>query len=280
MPQQASLVNFVSALPMLILLALIFDGNVYLPLHDIAQQPLWIWIGGILGSAFITGNILLMSHLGSVATVVLPILGQVTMAMIVDHFGLFNSIQIPMTPMRGLGVAMVLTGVLMIVILGTEHEKEKTKEKKSPLVWIWRTLGVAVGMLVACQTAINTQLGRVAGSPQRAALMNFLVGSIFLLIVFFITLARRKGKMPERKKTSWWMWTGGSIGAVFVVVTVHIATAIGTGMTVIVMLVGMIIGSMIIDALGILGAEKRGIGPLKICGAVIMVGGAFMTYML
>ena len=49
---------------------------------------------------------------------------------------------------------------------------------------------------------------------------------------------------------------------------------------IIVMLVGMIIGSMIIDALGILGAEKRSIGPLKICGALIMVGGACITYLL
>ena len=280
MPQQASLANFVTAIPMLLLLALIVDGNVYLPLHDIAQQPLWIWIGGILGSAFITSNILLMSHLGSVSTVVLPILGQVAMGMIVDHFGLFNSIRIPMTPARGAGVALVLAGVFMIVNLGAKREKTKTREKKGPLVWVWRTMGVAAGMMVACQTAINTQLGRVADSPQRAALMNFLVGSCFLLIIYFITLARRKGNLPARKKTSWWMWTGGSIGAVFVVVTVHIATAIGTGMTVIVMLVGMIIGSMIIDALGILGAEKRPIGPLKICGAAIMVGGACMTYLL
>ena len=280
MPQQASLVNFVSAIPMLLLLAILIDGNVYLPLDDIARQPFWIWIGGVLGSVFITSNIILMSHLGSVATVVLPILGQVTMGMVVDHFGLFNSIQIPMTPERGAGVALVLAGVFMIVNLGAKRENPKTREKKSPLVWIWRTLGVVAGMMVACQTAINTQLGRAAESPQRAALINFLVGSCFLLVVYTITLARRKGNLPKRKKTSWWMWTGGSIGAVFVVVTVHIATAIGTGMTVIIILVGMIIGSMIIDALGILGAEKRRAGPLRICGAVVMVTGACMTYLL
>ena len=50
-------------------------------------------------------------------------------------------------------------------------------------------------------------------------------------------------------------------------------------MAVIVMLVGMIIGSMIIDALGILGVKKRKITPIKIIGAVIMIGGACLTYL-
>lgn len=279
MPARASLANFLTAIPLLLLLTYIIDGSLSIPVSEIAKEPLWIWTGGILGAVYVTGNILLLPRLGSVSTVVLPILGQVFAAMVIDQFGLFNSIRIPVTPLRAAGVALVLSGVFIIVITGQDKEKTGRPEKNA-LIWLWRGLGVLIGILSACQTAINTQLGRIIESPQKASLISFLTGSAALLIVLLITRAKEKGDLPGRKKTFWWMWTGGLIGAAFVLITVYIATAIGTGMAVIVSLVGMIIGSMVIDSLGILGVMKRKVGPLKIFGAVIMLGGACMTYLV
>lgn len=52
----------------------------------------WGWLGGCLGVIFLTGNILLMPKLGSVQTAIYPIVGQMVMGLMIDHFRLFNLI--------------------------------------------------------------------------------------------------------------------------------------------------------------------------------------------
>ena len=279
-PQTASLVNFAVALIPLGVITFIIDGDLIIPWGRIAQQPIWIWSGGVLGAIYVTSNILLLPRLGSVATVVLPALGQVLMGMLVDQFGLFGSLKIESGFLRAAGAALVLIGVFMIVAPNADKNAGGKAGIKSLSVWIWGIIGVVVGMLVACQTAINTELGRVIGSSQKAALISFLTGTTVLLILYIIFRIKNRRKMPPREKPAWWMYLGGFMGAAFVLLTIYIATDIGTGMAVIVMLVGMIIGSMIIDALGIMGVEKRRITPVKICGALIMIGGACITYLM
>ena len=279
-PQTASLVNFAVALIPLGLITFIIDGNLLIPWGKIAQQPVWIWSGGVLGAIYVTSNILLLPRLGSVATVVLPALGQVLMGMLVDQFGLFGSLRIENGFLRVTGAVLVLAGVFMIVASGADKDAGGKFSMKTFSGWFWAILGIVIGMLVACQTAINTELGRVIGSSQKAALISFLTGTATLLILYIIFRIKNRGRMPAREKPAWWMYLGGFMGAIFVLLTIYIATDIGTGMAVIVMLVGMIIGSMIIDALGIMGVERRRITTMKICGALIMIGGACMTYLL
>ena len=55
-----------------------------------STEPWWIWIGGALGVIYLTGNIVLFPKLGSVQTVIMPILGQIVMSMLIDNFGWFT----------------------------------------------------------------------------------------------------------------------------------------------------------------------------------------------
>ena len=83
-----------------------------------AAEPWWVWIGGVMGTVFLTGSVVLFPKLGSVETVVIPILGQVIMALAIDQFGLFGAPQTAASPLRFLGAVVVVAGILCIHVLG------------------------------------------------------------------------------------------------------------------------------------------------------------------
>ncbi len=92
--------------------------------------PAWIWIGGICGVVFLTGNILLFPKLGGVQTVVLPVLGQILMGLTIDNFGLFYSQQTSLTAFRIAGAVLVLLGVVL-VSTAKESKAERTDRQKN-----------------------------------------------------------------------------------------------------------------------------------------------------
>lgn len=79
------------------------------------SQPLWIWLGGLFGIIYLTGNILLFPKLGSVQTVIMPVLGQIVAGLLIDNFGWFDSATRALTPIRVLGAVLVLVGVIITV---------------------------------------------------------------------------------------------------------------------------------------------------------------------
>ncbi len=75
-PFLASLFSFAIGTLFLALIA-IFQGVPLLITSDVfARTPWWTYLGGLLGMLGLTANILLFPILGSVQTVILPILGQ------------------------------------------------------------------------------------------------------------------------------------------------------------------------------------------------------------
>lgn len=96
-PFNAALVSFLVGLLFLSALLLVTGQGLHIPFAQLLNEPAWIWIGGICGVMFLTGNILLFPKLGGVQTVVLPVLGQILMGLTIDNFGLFYSQQTSLT---------------------------------------------------------------------------------------------------------------------------------------------------------------------------------------
>ena len=115
-PYNASFVSFIIAFIFLLLLVFITEQNYFIPFNELAGEPLWIWMGGVCGVIFLTGNIVLFARLGGVQTVIFPVLGQILMGLIIDNFGLFYAPQTDLTLLRVLGAILVLLGVINVVI--------------------------------------------------------------------------------------------------------------------------------------------------------------------
>lgn len=277
-PYNASLVSFVVALLFLSALLLITGQGLHIPLAQLLNEPAWIWIGGICGLVFLTGNILLFSKLGGVQTVVLPVLGQILMGLIIDNFGLFYSQKTPLSVFRIAGAVMVILGVVL-VSMAKENKtaSEKLQKSESTTLWIWRAFGIFAGMLSATQIAVNGYLGKVVGSPIKASAISFTVGIIFLAIIC-IVLHFKNGKSEsfknESAKNPWWMWIGGILGRLYILANVYLSRIVGTGMTVIILLIGSTTGGILVDHFGMFESPKKPINAQKILGVLIMILGA------
>ena len=82
-----------------------------------STTPRWNWIGGPLGAAFVLSGTLLVPRLGTATFLAAAVAGQLTCALIIDHFGLMNINQHSISLGRLLGVVLVVSGVLAVKYL-------------------------------------------------------------------------------------------------------------------------------------------------------------------
>lgn len=295
-PYNASLVSFAVAFVFLILLLIITGQGIVIPFGTLIKEPAWIWLGGICGLVFLTGNILLFSKLGGVQTVVLPVMGQILMGLLIDNFGLFYSEKSSLSILRIFGAILVIAGVIIVslakeikrgsIVEEMEEEVEEVKEdveeeilqKKSSILWLWRLFGIAAGMLSATQIAVNGYLGKVVESPIKASAISFAIGIICLVVLCVILYMKKNPATTtvsaEEQKNPWWMWMGGILGGLYILANIYLSRIIGTGMTVIVLLIGATAGGILVDHFGMFEAPKKPANMMKILGVVIMVAGA------
>jgi transporter family-2 protein len=79
-----------------------------------AQMPWWMWLGGVCGLFIVSTNIVVAPRLGAALLISLAIAGQLTTALVLDHYGAFgfpvHHISLP----RVAGAVLLLAGVVLI----------------------------------------------------------------------------------------------------------------------------------------------------------------------
>ncbi len=282
-PFLASMVSFLVATVFLAITTIISGSPLGISVSLFSSQPIWIWFGGFCGVIGLTTNILLFPKLGSVQTTVMPVLGMIVMGMLIDNFGWFNSIKQTFDMNRTIGVCLVLIGVFLAVVvqevISKRHTSATTKQNQVNQ-WTWRFIGIGAGMLMSIQAAINGQLGIVLHSPFQAAFFSFFIGSVTLITV--VGLKERSYtniKEPIKQSAPWWVWIGGIIGGLYVLMNVYLVGQIGTGQTIVLALFGQIAGSLLVEQFGLLKSVKNRIVPIQILGLILMLGGVFVIKM-
>lgn len=114
-PYIASTVSFFVGALVLVVVTLLADPYFGTEMRLLPSIPWWILTGGgFLGVFYLTSNILLLPRLGSALTVVVTLLGQMMMALSIDHFGWFH---VPVHELNGprmIGIAVMFLGVFII----------------------------------------------------------------------------------------------------------------------------------------------------------------------
>jgi transporter family-2 protein len=80
----------------------------------VTATPWWAWSGGILGGVFILLVILLLPSLGAATLLALVVAGQMSAAVMMDHFGAFGLAQHSVSVSRLIGVALIIAGVVLM----------------------------------------------------------------------------------------------------------------------------------------------------------------------
>ncbi|MFJ6209468.1 DMT family transporter [Lysinibacillus sp. NPDC092081] len=111
----AAFVSFFVGTITLIIVVGVMDRS-YTNIKEPIKQsaPWWVWIGGILGGAYVLINVFLVDQIGNGQTVVLVLFGQITGSLMVEKFGLFNSFKNQIKPIQIFGLIVMIVGVFLI----------------------------------------------------------------------------------------------------------------------------------------------------------------------
>lgn len=78
-----------------------------------ARGPRWAWLGGVVGSAYVVGSVLLTRALGAALATTLVIAAQIITAILLDHFGALGLEQRRLNSARVLAVTLVLAALAL-----------------------------------------------------------------------------------------------------------------------------------------------------------------------
>ncbi|MCR6098484.1 DMT family transporter [Salipaludibacillus agaradhaerens] len=132
------------------------------------------------------------------------------------------------------------------------------------------------GMALPAQFSINAVLRSHVVSPYLAAMISFFIGTCVLLIV---TLSVDKGIKIEREilQQPWWIWTGGALGALYVLATIILIPKLGAANTIAYILTGQVVMSIIIDHYGLIKVPVHEISAPRIGGALLIIIGVILV---
>jgi len=136
-------------------------------------------------------------------------------------------------------------------------------------------LGIVAGFGLSVQVGMNTQLRKVLQSPNSAALVSFLVGTVALLVL----LLALRTPLPTRDTLAAvpvWAWFGGLFGAFYVASSTVVASEIGATSLLVLALLGQLATALVIDHFGWLGLPVHPLTWMRIAGVVLVGVGVWL----
>ncbi len=79
-----------------------------------SPSPWWIWTGGLLGTFFVAGIVVLLPRLGVVLSFSLVLAGQMFVAILFDQFGWLGVALKEISAGKIIGVVLLIVGVVLI----------------------------------------------------------------------------------------------------------------------------------------------------------------------
>lgn len=140
--------------------------------------------------------------------------------------------------------------------------------------WWLLALPLLAGAVLPLQAGINGQLARHLSSFLAAALVSFLVGSLALLLL--VLANRETPALGALKELSWWHWSGGLLGALFIATAAFAGPRIGALLFMVMVLAGQLGMALLLDHNGWAGFREAPITLGKAAGLALIVAGIWM----
>ena len=136
-------------------------------------------------------------------------------------------------------------------------------------------LSIAAGVAVAFQTGVNSQLRMDTNNPVLAALISFAIGTAALCVMYF-AFFKQSQIFPDAYQFSWWKFTGGLLGVLYVTAVVIAAPRIGAGNSLAFIVAGQFIAAIIIDHYGWMDLPINPITTYRLLGIALLLAGVYL----
>ncbi|OEC38144.1 hypothetical protein A7D27_23005 [Pseudomonas sp. 1D4] len=143
-----------------------------------------------------------------------------------------------------------------------------------PNAWWLLALPFVAGSFLPLQAGINGQLARQVSSVMSAALISLLVGTVALFIV--ATAQRELPSFTVLKGLTWWHWSGGLLGAVFIATAAFAGPRIGALLFMTLVLAGQLSMALALDHFGWAGYREAPISVGKLAGLGLIIAGVWL----
>jgi transporter family-2 protein len=263
---QAALVSFTSGLIIIVVIALfnpsIKEGVRTLRRAVIAKAiPPWTLFAGMLGGSFVAVQTQIVPLIGVAIYSVAAIAGQSAISLLVDRVGLTGGGKKQITPRR---VTAAFVTVFAVFISVADRLDGRDLSIAAVL------LGVLAGAIVGVQRALNGQINEHSQQSFTTSLLNFAMGTIFLLIILLFAITLGGMKLSPLPAGPWWIYTGGVLGVIYVAFTSTIVQHLGVLTFTLISVGGQLVGSLLID----LYSPTDGV---KV--SIYLVSGIILTYL-
>ena len=238
----AAVISFGSGLGILVVLSLVLPsgragfGRLSRGVRS-RRIPFWMLIGGLAGAFTVATQGLTVAIIGVATFTVGVVAGQTVNGVVLDRVGYGPAGIVPVTIGRVLGGGLAVVAVL-ISLLG---------EGPSSIPAWMLFLPFLAGAGIAWQQATNGRLRHVIESPLTATLVNFIGGTIALLIA--ATIRAAVVGLPDSLPTDPWLYLGGAIGVVYIFLSAALVRHTGVLQLGLGSVVGLLLTSVVIDAI-------------------------------
>jgi len=242
---ETACISFGSGLVVLILIALANKkvragfGKISLAARTRAI-PRWRLGAGVLGGLFIAIASSIVPLIGVAIYSVASIAGQTAVSLVVDRMGITGGGKAPITARR-LGAAIVTVIAVLISVW------DRIDANNLSLFAV--LLAVIAGAGVGVQRALNGQINEFSHQSFATSLLNFINGTAILFLMLFLGIFIGKAHLTPLPAGPWWLYTGGTIGVIYIAFTSTIVQHVGVLTFTLFSVGGQLLGSLILDAL-------------------------------
>ena len=142
-------------------------------------------------------------------------------------------------------------------------------------VYLLILLALLAGVAAPLQTSANNRLTDFAGSPVLASFISFVVGTVSLFL-YVVLSGVPPSNIAALREAPIAAWTGGLLGAFFVVSTVILLPRLGVAMTFGLVVAGQMTVSLFIDHFGLLGAPVKEMNIPRFAGILLITAGVVL----
>lgn len=142
--------------------------------------------------------------------------------------------------------------------------------------YIYLFLAFVVGLAITVQAGVNANLRQAMANPILAAIISFGSGFVALVLMFLAT----GGSIPPVetiKQISWWKWTGGVMGAIYMITVIVSVQKIGTANMVSLSVAGQLLAALILDHYGLMGFSIHPANTWRMLGVGLIIAGVLLV---
>ena len=192
----------------------------------------------MLGGSFVAVQTQIVPLIGVAIYSVASIAGQSAISLLVDRIGLTGGGKKQITPRR---VTAAFVTVFAVFISVADRLDGRDLSIAAVL------LGVLAGAIVGVQRALNGQINEHSHQSFTTSLLNFAMGTTFLLILLIAVMAIGGMKLSPLPAGPWWIYTGGVIGVIYIAFTSTVVQHLGVLTFTLFSVGGQLAASLIID---------------------------------